>query len=156
MERNKQMLSNPVMQVWKWSGCKRLDTCSLTGTQLALTKRKGICSSTWVACSSLLNPNNSSEKKQMENFQTVTFSRYMKHQVKGHLLDPSNFSTKTGKKTPSTVTEMWEDRNNNNKSSTCERASKLLWKAEDWKLMLCVRILRDKSPWSTMYIDFYL
>lgn len=44
-------------------------------------------------------PQYSSEKKQMENFQTVTFSRYMKHQVKGHLLDPSNFSTKMGKKT---------------------------------------------------------
>lgn len=96
-------------------------------------------------------PHYSSEKKQMENFQTVTFSRYMKHQVKGHLLDPSNFSTKMGKKTPSTVTEMWEDRNNNNKSSTCERACKLLWKVEDWKLMLCVRI---KSPWSTMVYRF--
>lgn len=42
----------------------------------------------------------------------------MKHQVKGQILDPGNFSTKTGvgnrREKTVTVTEMWEDRNNSN------------------------------------------
>lgn len=44
-----------------------------------------------------LQPQYFNGKKQMGIFQTVTSSRYMKNGVKGHILDPSNFSTEMRK-----------------------------------------------------------
>lgn len=95
-------------------------------TQPAPTRRKEIIGLMQAAYSFIVNPNTWEKNKQKESLQTVTFSRYMKHHIKGQ----SNSSTKTGRgKNPGTITDVGGQKKTT-KSSVHKRATKLLWATE--------------------------